>query len=1012
MNKASLDHWSRLSPLLDVALDMDASERDVWLDTLPPEMDDLKPHLRRLLTPRPGIETSNEANLAPLGQGLLADAVGYDPGSDHLHTGREIAGYRLVRELGRGGMGSVWLAERIDGTMKRQVALKFPYAGPNSRVLAERLGREREILSSLEHANIARLYDAGIAESGEPFLVLEYVDGSRIDVYCDTRRLSTRERVELFLQVLAAVQYAHTRLVIHRDLKPSNILVTEDGVARLLDFGIAKLIPDGQPTDVVVTQIGVRALTPDYASPEQITGQSVTTASDVYSLGVILYQLLTGARPYRLKRESQASLEEAIAEALILIPSRAVSAEAAALRNGSIRDLVRQLRGDLDTILSKALGKQAKDRYASADAFARDLQRSLSNEPVDARPHSRVYLIRKLIARHRLAVAALATVALALTAGIGIATWQAARARASEKHAVAAANTSEAVKQFMIRIFSANTLSQEAPAKARQMNALQLLEAGAARVDVEFAKDPALRKEMLQVIVQLLVESRSGEFEKYALELITLLDSEPGQELKIAHLYIELSSWKTNNDRAMATVYAQKGLQALGPDVDAAHRKEHGNLLYIYAHARDEVDGLDATASLLNEARKLLQSEFSQTAEYARVLEDLGWIELRRNHGPEAVEDFKQSLQALRSDPTVYQHSIARGRYSLATGYLTLKQYADAEREMRDASAIFERSFGAGDSQTAFNNAALGRIVAQEQRFDEALSILHSAVSALQIKNPSFNADYLAAGVEYLATALVWAGRMDEAEAQVPRMVELNSHGSPRDLVQPLAIQSEFDAIRGRWSAAEASARGSVEAATKAYGPDSQRVAVYKNVLGRELVDSGKWQEAGALFAANIQDDGREPGVFNSVSTVARVQRARLLIARGQGQDSLPELRLLWQAYRAQPNNQQVAADEVELRESMGQALMAADNAAEALPHLERAVELRHTQYALSPRLARAQSWLAECKLRLGDVVEAKSLVDKAKSIYASNGELSRQYREPLQLVTRRLAELPVRALN
>ena len=295
--KIDREQWGRLSALLDAALDVDAGERESWLQQLSGDAAALREPLRVLLAQRAHIETDDFLKTPDFAAALRLESARSQHAALDLQAASEVGAYRLLRELGRGGMGSVWLAERIDGKLKRQVALKFPYAGPNQRQLAERLARERDILAGLEHPNIARLYDADVTSLGQPFLVLEYVDGVPINDYCDQHRLTIRERLVLALQVLNAVQYAHTHLVVHRDLKPSNILITNDRVARLLDFGIAKLVSDGEARETALTQFGGRALTPDYASPEQISGQPITTASDVYSLGVVLYELLTGNQP-------------------------------------------------------------------------------------------------------------------------------------------------------------------------------------------------------------------------------------------------------------------------------------------------------------------------------------------------------------------------------------------------------------------------------------------------------------------------------------------------------------------------------------------------------------------------------------------------------------------------------------------------------------------------------------------------------------------------------------------
>jgi serine/threonine-protein kinase len=271
-------------------------------------------------------------------------------------------------------MAEVWLSRRADAAIKREVALKLPLLTPLRRDLEPRFAREREILADLSHPNIARLFDAGFANDGQPYLALEYVVGEMFTTYCDQQRLTIRERLGLLRQVLGAVQHAHTHLVIHRDLKPSNVLVTEAGQVQLLDFGIAKLLSEGEAKETELTQLSGRALTPDYAAPEQIAGAPITTAADVYALGVMLYEILTGVRPYRLKRDTRAALEEAILQADPIPPSRAALSETAATaRATTAKKLSRALKGDLDVITIKALKKSPRERYQTATALDEDI---------------------------------------------------------------------------------------------------------------------------------------------------------------------------------------------------------------------------------------------------------------------------------------------------------------------------------------------------------------------------------------------------------------------------------------------------------------------------------------------------------------------------------------------------------------------------------------------------------------------------------------------------------------
>ena len=338
-----------------------------------------------------------------------------------------IGHYRVLRELGRGGMGTVYLAERDEPGLRKTVAVKVVSRGMDSAFVLRRFRTERQILAGLEHPGIARLYDGGTTDEGLPYFVMEYVDGEDLIAYCNVRKLPVRARLQLFLRVCAAVQYAHQGLVVHRDLKPTNILVTAAGEPKLLDFGIAKLLgpPIGDESAEQTASV-VRLLTPDFASPEQVRGDRVTTASDVYALGVVLYELLSGRRPYRLKGGTAAQLERAILERDVEAPSTALA-----------RDLRRQLRGDLDNVVLKALRKDPAERYATAAELADDVRRYLDGFPVRAVADRPAYRIAKFLRRHRTAVTAGTAVVLSLVAGLGIALRQARVAEAERRRAEA-----------------------------------------------------------------------------------------------------------------------------------------------------------------------------------------------------------------------------------------------------------------------------------------------------------------------------------------------------------------------------------------------------------------------------------------------------------------------------------------------------------------------------------------------------------------------------------------------
>jgi WD40 repeat protein/serine/threonine protein kinase len=412
--------FSRISQLLDESLELSSEERLAWLAQLERSDSKAAQIMRKLF------ESQNKNSERAFLEGNLAIAVAGPNAAESSLVGKQFGPYRVLSLIGHGGMGSVWLAERADGLFTRQVALKLIHPALMSKIMTERATREREILAGLNHPNIARLIDAGFSEDSQPYLALEYVQGRSVIEYCDGRRLAVRERLELFRQILAAVQYAHSHLVIHRDLKPSNILVTDQGQVSLLDFGIAKLLTQGEASESELTRIGGRAMTPDYAAPEQIAGEPISTAADVYALGVIFYELLSGERPYKLKRESVGALEEAILRVEPAAPSRAaVSESVAGARSVSARKLQKSLSGDLDTIALKALKKKPAERYATANAFDEDISRYLGGEVVLAQPDSLAYRAAKFIRRHRVGLGATAVLILVLAAGLVATTYEA-----------------------------------------------------------------------------------------------------------------------------------------------------------------------------------------------------------------------------------------------------------------------------------------------------------------------------------------------------------------------------------------------------------------------------------------------------------------------------------------------------------------------------------------------------------------------------------------------------------
>jgi eukaryotic-like serine/threonine-protein kinase len=449
MPSHSSQDWSRALALLDEALDLSPSQRPAWQAGLGAESAGAQAALVQMLAQRGQLQV--DAFLS--GQALHDIAPLTDAGMAELapsHLADQLLGpWRLLRLLGRGGMAQVWLAERADGAHQRQVALKLPHAhadaitsAPQALVIVQRFLRERAILSSLRHPHIAQVLDAG-SDQLQPWLAMEFVDGAPITEFAQAQGLDTPARLRLFLQVMEAVAHAHARLVLHRDIKPANVLVDQQGQVKLLDFGVAKLLQtegsDGTADTAALTQVGGRAMTPQYASPEQIAGEPLGTASDVYSLGVLLYELLTGRLPYVTKRGTAAAMEEAILEGQRLLPSQAAT----------LPGVARQLRGDIDTIAMKALQPEPGKRYASAQALAQDIERFLNHEPITARPDNWAYRLQKLWRRQKLALSAALAVVLALVVGLGAALWQVQQKRQLLAQATASQQASQAVQLLL-----------------------------------------------------------------------------------------------------------------------------------------------------------------------------------------------------------------------------------------------------------------------------------------------------------------------------------------------------------------------------------------------------------------------------------------------------------------------------------------------------------------------------------------------------------------------------------
>jgi serine/threonine protein kinase len=690
----SPEQWQALSPYLDQALALTDEERPAWLAELAGRDPALATQLRALL---------NEHRILAQ-EGFLENNPGA-PNQAGL-AGQTVGPYTLISQIGQGGMGSVWLAERNDGRFERKVAVKFIHIAQMGKGGEARFKREGSILGRLAHPHIAELVDAGVSSGGQPYLVLEFVEGEHIDRHCDQQSLGVEARIRLFLDVLGAVAHAHSNLIVHRDLKPSNVLVSKDGQVKLLDFGIAKLLEgegeDGSPT--VLTVEGGRAMTPEYAAPEQVTGAPVTTATDVYALGVLLYVLLTGQHPAGKSLRSPADLVKAIVDTEPTRPSDVVTTsrtgseettENAARRATVPEKLSRLLRGDLDTIVAKALKKNPQERYASVTALADDLGRYLKHEPISARPDTLGYRAAKFVRRNRTAVVLASLAFAAVMAGVTGTLVQARRARAQRDLAIRERDRAGRVTQFMIKMFK---VSDPGEARGNSVTAREILDKSAAEVDSQLAKDPETQAQMIEVMGKVY----------FSLGLYPKAESLQTRSLEIRR-------------------------QALGPNHPdtLTSASELGGTLS--SEGRDQ-DAEKLLREILAVQQRVLGPEHPDTLTTTFRLDD---SLIGQKRYAEAEQLNSRLLEERRRVLGAEHPDTVASMDNMAFLFLVEGRLPEAEKMQRDALAIAVRVQGADDPYTLDSTNRLARILSLEKRFPEAEKVQRDALDAqLRVLGP------------------------------------------------------------------------------------------------------------------------------------------------------------------------------------------------------------------------------------------------------------------------------------
>jgi serine/threonine-protein kinase len=702
--------WQQVEELFHAALERPGDERTAFVERSCGGDAELRAEVESLLAASPAADER-------IG-GAVAEAL--ELALDGGLEGQELGPYRLTRKIGEGGLATVYLAERADRQYRMQVAVKVVKHGMATADILRRLRQERQILASLQHPNIAQLLDGGTTGEGRPYFVMEYIDGEPVDVHCDRRRLTVRERLGLFRTVCSAVHHAHQNLVIHRDIKPSNVLVSADGVPKLLDFGIAKLLrPEDAQETVARTVTGLRLLTPEYASPEQVRGEPLTTATDQYSLGVLLYRLLTGRPPYRLESGRPQEVERVICGEDPPRPSTVV-------RGG--RSGARRLAGDLDNIVLTALRKEPGRRYASVQQLSEDLARHLDSRPVTARRDTFAYRTGKFVRRHRVSVVAAAALLAVLLGGIVATTRATLTANAQRQRAERHLAESRQVTRFLIELFE---ISDPGEAQGNQVTAREILDEGAARIAFELADQPLLRAELMSTMgrvyqnLGLLAKARELLEEALDERRRNLGEADPQVAVSLGEVADVVSD---EGDDAAARELLEQALSVQRRQLGEEHADVATTLDLLAGVVRHQGE-VERAEELYREAlamrRKLLGEDHPDTLD---TLDGLA-VTLFRKHDLDGAEaHFRQVLELRRQSLGEFHPKVAQTRNNLAVLLNARGDFADAEAEIREVLALRLQIYGERHPAVAMSYNNLAAILQAQQRFEEAEAGLRRAL--------------------------------------------------------------------------------------------------------------------------------------------------------------------------------------------------------------------------------------------------------------------------------------------
>jgi serine/threonine-protein kinase len=893
------DPWTRIDALLAHALTLPAADRQDYLREACGQDETLRSEVQALLDAADAADARFGESWG-LGDHLKEEAL-LDALDPPLEPDERIGPYRLIRRIGRGGMGSVYLAERVDEQFQRQVALKVVGSGVMNEEALARFLRERQILARLQHPAIARLYTGGFTEDGRPYFAMEYVDGETITEYCDGRRLDLAARLGLFQEVAEAVTYAHRSLVIHRDLKPSNILVTRDGSVKLLDFGIAKMLEEDP--HVVATRTGAGFLTPGYASPEQVLGNSITTESDVYQLGVLLSELLTGQLPHGARGRTPFELQRAIVEDDPLPPSERVQevddpVACAEVRGTQPAALARSLRGDLDTIVMKTLKKDLESRYGSVIELAADLDRHRKGLPVSARPATLGYRMMSFMRRHRVAVSAAAVFLILLCTYAVTVTSQAReirrernRAELERDRALRERATAEQVTATFADLFQSADPYAEELEGGGDVRVRDFLERSAARVQEELGDQPEIQAQLLNVLGT--VQLNLGEYDqaeplfRQEMALREEMGDEGSPELAnvLSDLGLLLQERGELQESEALFRRAQSMQRETLPPADprlAVTLTRLGGLLWFnkgdYEGAEEVFrEALEIRRTSLDRDSPDLTSSLNSMA---NLLQNQGDLAGAESYYREAIQLYREQLG---DHPNV---AIVQANFA---GLLRDEgKLQEAEAVMREALEAHRRLQGGRNIDVALGLGTLGSILLAQGYREEADSLFKEAIPR-QVEFFGEGHPYVLRTHLFQAHLMVAEGRLEEAESALTALIQAYDEALPPEhyvRAAPLVLLGRVRSLQGRSEQALTPLRKAAELLKGTFPDTHWRLAEARGLMGAALAAGGEYEEAESLLleAASVLEEQR--GLNHGHTQEAILELSRLYEAWGRPEEA------------------------------------------------------------------------------------------------------------------------------